>query len=256
MANLVILQSQTHRHLRVDNTPSARYGDNVNNVAVVPREYPALLVHFPIFFRKSSETGRFEPTVLLGFQPGENLFLVNDRWDAGYVPLQIRRQPFSVAPSTTTHTGAETGRLEVALDPDDARVRAGAGQALFLEDGQPTEYLQQVSSMLMALVQGASEAYAYTSRLVELNLVEPVRVEVTFVDGSEVKLQGLYSIAPATLQALPAAQLADLRDRGYLEWMYFQMASVAQVGALMNRKNRLLSGVTPVSTPALGQRDV
>ena len=50
--------------------------------------------------------------------------------------------------------------------------------------------------------------------------------------------------ALATLKALPAAQLAELRDREYLEWMYFQMASIAHVSALVARKNRRLSGVT------------
>jgi hypothetical protein len=58
------------------------------------------------------------------------------------------------------------------------------------------------------------------------------------------KLQGLYWIAAAALKALPAAQLAELRDREYLEWMYFQMASLSQVSQLVARKNRLLSGVT------------
>jgi len=42
------------------------------------------------------ETGRFEPSALLGFQPQENLFFVDGRWDAAYVPLQIQRQPFSL----------------------------------------------------------------------------------------------------------------------------------------------------------------
>jgi hypothetical protein len=43
---------------------------------------------------------------------------------------------------------------------------------------------------------------------------------------------------------LPAAQLAELRDREFLEWMYFQMASISHVSGLVARKNRLLSGVT------------
>jgi hypothetical protein len=37
--------------------------------------------------------------------------------------------------------------------------------------------------------------------------------------------------------------LLELRDRGYLEWMYFQMASIAHVSGLVARKNRLLSAV-------------
>jgi hypothetical protein len=84
----------------------------------------------------------------------------------------------------------------------------------------------------------------FTGRLVELNLIEPVQIDIKFVDGSDTKLQGLYWIAAAALKALPAAQLAELRDREYLEWMYFQMASISQVSSLVARKNRLLSGAT------------
>ena len=43
---------------------------------------------------------------------------------------------------------------------------------------------------------------------------------------------------------LPAAQLAELRDHKFLEWMYFQMASLSHVSVLVARKNRLLSGVS------------
>jgi hypothetical protein len=98
--------------------------------------------------------------------------------------------------------------------------------------------------MLSVLVAGAKETYAFTGRLAELSLIEPVQIDIEFVDGSETKLQGLYWIAAAALKALPAAQLAELRDREFLEWMYFQMASIAHVSGLVARKNRLLSGVT------------
>jgi hypothetical protein len=57
-------------------------------------------------------------------------------------------------------------------------------------------------------------------------------------------LEGLYWIAAAALKALPAAQLAELRDREFLEWLYFQMASVSHMSGLVARKNQLLSGVT------------
>ena len=59
-----------------------------------------------------------------------------------------------------------------------------------------------------------------------------------------------YPGAAAALKALPAAELAELRDRGYLEWLYFQMASVSHVSGLVARKNQLLSGVTAARRPA------
>src|SRR5262249_13633846 len=109
-----------------------------------------------------------------------------------------------------------------------------------------------VTSILSALVSGATEAYAFTARLAELNLLEPVQIDVEFVDRSEAKLQGLYRIAAATLKALPAAVLAELRDRGLLEWLYFQMASVSHMAGLVARKNRLLSGAPTPRDPGIG----
>jgi hypothetical protein len=100
--------------------------------------------------------------------------------------------------------------------------------------------------MMSALVSGSREAYAFTAKLAELNLLEPVQIDIELVNRSATKLQGLYWIAAAALKALSAAQLAELRDREYLEWMYFQMASIAHVSGLVARKNRRLSGVSPV----------
>jgi hypothetical protein len=243
VVNLVVLSSQTHRNVRIAATLSSSGDAAVNAVSVIPREFARLLAHYPIFFTKSQETGQFEPAALLGFEHHENLFLMDGRWDAAYVPLQIQRQPFSLIPR---HGGAEgkEAALDVALDLDSPHIQTQEGERLFLNDGQPSKFLQSITSMLSALVSGSTEAYAFTGRLAELNLIEPVRIDIEFVNGSETKLQGLYWIAAAGLKALPAAQLAELRDREFLEWMYFQMASLAHLSALVARKNRLLSGAT------------
>jgi hypothetical protein len=245
VVNLVVLSNQTHRNVRIATARSSNEYAAVNAVSVIPREFPRLLAHYPIFFTKSPDTGRFEPAAVLGFERHENLFLLDGRWDAAYVPLQIQRQPFSLIPRRGDGAEGRPAALDVALDLDSPRVQTQEGERLFLADGQPSKFLQSITSMLSALLSGSTEAYAFTGRLAELDLIEPVRIDIEFVDGSDTKLQGLYWIAAAALKALPAAQLAELRDREFLEWMYFQMASVAHVSALVARKNRLLSGVTP-----------
>jgi len=88
MVNLVTLDSRAHRNLRV----SRHIGPQtvqVDAVSVIPLEFQRLVAHYPIFYVKSGESGRFEPAVLLGFRKQENLFFVEGRWDAAYVPLQI-----------------------------------------------------------------------------------------------------------------------------------------------------------------------
>jgi hypothetical protein len=239
----VVLNSQTHRDVRIAATRPTRENAEVNAVSVIPREFPRLLAHYPIFFTKNTDSGRFEPSALLGFQPRENLFFVDGRWDAAYVPLQIQRLPFSLRSRRAEDSEGNPPSLEVVLDLSQT-VQSQDGERLFLEDGQPTKFLQDITSMLSALVAGAKEAYAFTGRLAELGLIEPVQIDIEFIDGSETKLQGLYWIAAAALKALPGAQLAELRDGEFLEWMYFQMASISHVSGLVGRKNRLLSGVT------------
>jgi hypothetical protein len=244
VVNLVVLSSQTHRNIRIATTRWPSGYAAVNAVSVIPREFPRLLAHYPIFFTKSTDTGQFEPAALLGFERHENLFLVDGRWDAAYVPLQVQRQPFSLIPRRGADAEDKEAALNVALDLNSPQVQTQEGERLFLDDGQPSKFLQKITSMLSALVSGSTEAYAFTGRLAELDLIEPVQIDIEFVNGSETKLQGLYWIAAARLKALPAAQLAELRDREFLEWMYFQMASLAHLSVLVARKNRLLSGVT------------
>ena len=244
MVNLVTVDSRTHRNLRVSRHTSPQTAQ-VDAVSVIPREFQRLVAHYPIFFVKSAESGRFEPMVLLGFRKKENLFFVEGRWDAGYVPLQFQRQPFSLVP----HAGGGQASADIAIDMSSSQVQTGEGERLFGDDGQPSKYLQSITSMLSALVSGSAEGYAFTGKLAELNLLEPVKINIEFVDHSEASLQGLYWIASAALKALPAAQLAELRDREFLEWLYFQMASLSHMSGLVARRNKVLSGVTPPRHP-------
>ena len=240
MSNLTAINHATHRALRIVAARAAASYANVNITSVIPREFARLLANFPIFFGKSAEEGQFEPAALLGFQRGENLFLTEGVWDAQYVPLQIQRQPFALLPRQNAEPGAPPA-LDVALDMSNPGIDPQEGERLFQDDGQPTPYLQNVTAILSALVTGSREAYAFTEKLSALDLIEPVRVDIEFLDGTETKLQGLYWIAAAKLKALTAAQLAELRDLEYLEWIYFQMASVAHVSGLVSRKNKRIA---------------
>jgi hypothetical protein len=243
LTNLVALNTQTHRVLRISAAQAILGHSSVNVVSVIPREFPRLLAHYPIFYSKT-ESKQFEPAALLGFERGENLFIKDGTWDASYIPLQIQRQPFALIPRGAAATDPQA-TLDLAVDLDSPYVQAQDGERLFQDDGKAAPYLQNLSSMMSALVSGSREAYAFTGKLAELNLLEPVQIDIDFADRSSTKLQGLYWIAAAALKALSAAQLAELRDREYLEWMYFQMASIAHVSGLVARKNKRLSAVAP-----------
>jgi hypothetical protein len=95
--------------------------------------------------------------------------------------------------------------------------------------------------MLRALMEGTRVAHAYAARLQELELIEPVRIEIDLIDGSEVKLEGLYGVEPDALRRLSGDALQSMQAQGYLELAWYQAGSLAHVQGLIARKNRRLN---------------
>ena len=233
MPNFVPLDFAAHRLLRLATDYGAERGDALGMVGVVPTEIPALVNSYPLFFRKSPASGAYELGAMLGFTADENLFLAGGGWDAGYVPLSLRRAPFAVQQSATA-----PDRNTLMIDLESPRLTRAGGDVLFFSDGRPSERLQAGIDALEALVKGAAVGAAYVAALDALGLIEPVEVRVDLGSGTPQTLAGLYTIALERLAGLPAEAVADLHARGFLGWIYQQAASVGQVSNLILRRHR------------------
>jgi hypothetical protein len=236
MTQIVPLNKDLHRTLKVDGRASAAYGDNKRFVQVVVNEFPHLLVRYPILFSKDSATGQFYCGAMLGFDEGENLFL--EEWGERefYRPLGLQRGPFYAHGP------------ELAIDLDHPRVGAEGGKPLFDDFGQPTRYLQSIIWAFQDLKPGLERTKVFISRLVELSLIEPIDIEVEFDDGTMRNCAGLYTINQEVLSRLPDAVVVELFRRGYLTLIHHMIASLKQLPLLARKKNgRLLKG-----TEALG----
>jgi hypothetical protein len=225
MTQIVPLNKETHRSLIVDGRASAAYGDNRHFVRVIIKEFPQLLVHYPILFSKHPETGEFYCGAMLGFEEGENLFL--QEWSSGeaYRPLGLQRGPFYA------------NGPDLAIDLDDPRVGAEGGKPLFTEQGLPTRYLESIIWAFQDLSPGIEMTKLFITRLLELKLIEPVDVEVEFDDGSTRQCVGLYTINQEVLATLPDDVVVELFRRGYLRLIHYMLASLKQVPVLARKKN-------------------
>lgn len=231
MTQIVTLNSEAHRALRVDGRPSAAYGDNRRFVQVIIGEFAHLLAHYPILFSKDALTGRLFCGVMLGYDPGENLFLEEWRDGRFYRPLLLQRGPFC------------SHGMALAIDLDHPRVGVESGVALFWDDGRPTEYLRSIMQVFRYLHPGMRATQAFVSLLLELKLLEPIDLEAEFDDGSKRDAVGLYTIDQDALAALGDATVVELHRRGYLRLIDFMIASRRQLAVLTARKNaRLLRG--------------
>lgn len=225
MTQIVPLNKETHRSLKVDARASAAYGDNQRFAHVVVNEFPQLVVHYPILFSKDANTGEFYCGAMLGFDEGENLFLDEWRDLQFYRPLSLQRVPFYAQGP------------EIAIDLDHPRVGVEDGKALFTEQGQPSRYLQSIIWAFQDLKPGIEMTKHFIARLLELKLIEPVDVEAEFDDGRIINCQGLYTVNQETLSRLPDAAVVELFRRGYLRLCHYMIASVKQFAVLARKKN-------------------
>ncbi len=228
MTNVVVLNSQVHRTLRVQAGASALFGDNQRFVQVIVREFPFLAVHYPILLSKDANTGAFYCGAMLGFDEGENLYLDDGKSYEPYRPLNLQRAPFYIAGS------------DLAIDLDSPRVSADKGEPLFKENGEPTPYLESIMAAFRELRPGIEMTKVFIQSLMHLKLVEPIDIDVGFDDGTKRNVQGLYTINQDALRDLRDASVIDLFRRGYLHLIYLMIASLKQVPVLARKKNRRL----------------
>jgi hypothetical protein len=215
MTNIVALNREIHRALRV----KPGFAAEKNFVSAVVGEFIHLAAHYPILLSKDAETGAFYTGVMLGVDPGENLF-------AGvpiYRPLNLQRGPFFTAGS------------ELAIDLDHPSV--GSGELLFSESGAPSNYLAAIIGLFQNLVPGLEQTKAFVATLLELKLIDPVDIKLSFDDGSERTLEGLYTISRERLMNLPDGDVIGLFRRGYLELCTLMLMSLKNVATLAERKN-------------------
>src|ERR1700722_4036841 len=226
MSNVVLLDREVHRKLRVHSHAAAHYGDNQRFVAVVVNEFPTLAMHYPVLFSKDSDTGQFFCGAMLGFDTGENLFLDEHRNLKFYRPLNLQRGPFLTSGS------------DLAIDLDHPRVGSSGDQELFTEAGEPSTYLQGVMGMMRELLPGLERTRIFIDTLLNLKLIESMTISARFDDGTDRKFTGLYTINRDHLNQLADAAVLDLFRRGYLQLIYLMLASLDHVSALAQRKNR------------------
>ena len=235
MSQYEVLSRDKHRQLRIKTGYGAALGDAVMYVMTYPMEFRDIQSCYPILFTKDPNTGGFFAAAMLGFEADQNLFLQDDRWDAGYVPAVVQRQPFLIA---TSGEGDDENPV-VSLDLDHPRVNQDEGEALFDSDGGSTAFLDQKIALLDKLHRGLQHGRGFIDTLIQHELLEQITLDIAFNDGSKKSVQGFYTIAEERLYQLKGDVLESLNQAGYLQPVFMAVASLSRVRDIIERRNRL-----------------
>ena len=233
----MLLNSVEHKDLKIITTRSADYGDNQWFSVTFPAEFRSVQACYPIFFQKDQQTGQFFAVALYGFQNNENLFLQSGTWQASYIPLTHRRQPFLIGQQIVNEDGVEKKQRVIHIDMASPRVSTSQGEPLFHPYGGNTQYLDDIGDMLETIHHGLIDAKTFIDLLIEHELLESFTLDIKLNNGQQHQMIGFYTINEDKLAELSQEQLFQLHQQGYLQAIYMALASQARVRDLLNLKN-------------------
>lgn len=236
----VLLEHAQHRHLKLKRVDDHSHAAGLHSSFVGAAEFTLAARDYAIVFvAERSEGGaarsagvRYEPAVLLGVVPGENLFVDGAHWDARYLPAFVRRYPFALA----RVEGADAPA--VMIDRAFAGCSETDGEPLYAADGVAAPRLAAAIEFMTAFDHEASRTFAFCERLAELGLLRELAAKVTLADGSTLGLDGLHAVDETALRALPDAAVLELHRNGVLGLVHAHLLSLANLQGLVDRKGR------------------
>ena len=193
-------------------------------VPLVGAELGKATLAFPIALL--AKDGLMVPVALLSLDPGRNLFVQPDgRWLGSYVPAALRAHPFGLLNGTG-------GEMVLCIDEGAGLLSDGAeGEPFFDANGAVSERTRQVLEFLRSLEQSRGIARQACAALAEAEVIVPW--DATPMDcGEEERMEGLYRVDEAALNALSPERFEGLRKAGAVALAYCQILSMQNLPAL------------------------
>ena len=237
MTNQVLLDNVSHKDLRVRTGYAAEFGDNLNKVLVFPTEFAYVQREYPILFRKD-ENNNLQAVALLGFDKDENLFLDEAGWNARYVPAVQQRGPFLIGFQNKDVNGQRVREPMIHVDLDNPRVNYEEGEAVFLQHGGNSPYLEHANQMLQIILRGNEHEKPMFAAFEDAGLIEGMEVEIELDERTKYTLPGFFTIGQERLAGLDGASLERLNQKGYLQLAMMVSTSLGNISWLIELKNR------------------
>ena len=138
MSNFQALNNNQHQKLKIKTNANYAHATKSHVVPLSVFELSQAQADYPIVFIKDGQTGQFHLVALVGLEPNENLFFHANGWQAEYIPMQLRAYPLAL-----TSSSESVDKQVVAIDLDASEVNENEGEALFVNDGQQSEFLSK-----------------------------------------------------------------------------------------------------------------
>jgi hypothetical protein len=250
-----LLDATRHRGRRLKELTDWSIARELHAMFLTATEFTQAAFDYAIVFVQAGETDtkgrpRVSPVVLLGLEPGENLYVEGPRWNARYLPAFMRRYPFFSAPVQ----GLD--RPGVFIDTAWAGFNETEGQPLFEADGAPTAGLRNAIEFLERFDAESDRTRQFCERLLDLGILKDMRADAQLLGGRQIRVEGFQVVDEDKLQNLSDKVIVELHRKGLLMLMQVHLLSLANLRHLVQKKtDRILAedpsqGVAPPAASA------
>lgn len=226
---VVGLHKEKHAKTKISSVRPFSHIAQEHMLPVVVHEFVVAGAEFPVVFVKDQQTERFQPVVLLGLASQQNLMLVDDKWQAMYVPRVVRNYPLVLV-----QEAPESDRLMVAIDEASERVNEAEGFPLFNDDGSESEFLTVRKQQMGEYVDYAQMTQVFMEKLKSLGLLKEQVLTVT-INEEKRNINGIHMVDDQKLNELSDETFLELRKLGYLTAIYAHLMSLQHTQQLVQK---------------------
>ena len=206
-------------------------------------ELPKAMMYMPIAFTAAND--EYTLVALLGLHPGENLYVNSSgQWLGKYVPALYRTYPFVMAKNE-----AVEDQQVLCIDEDSGLLDTeDAERRFFDEEGELSSELNELMHFLADVNASRDTTQRICKQLQAHDLLKSWKFQVRLGEDKQHKVEGLYCIDEAALNALSDDAFIELRKAGVLPLAYCQLLSMQRVSLfeqLLKVKARSGSGSLP-----------
>jgi hypothetical protein len=116
-------------------------------------------------------------------------------------------------------------------------VNAEDGQAVFTEEGEPSEFLNTRQQFLSDLANSELLTQQFVKKIVDLGLLEAIEIGLEYTNGQKRNVTGMMSIDEKKLRELDQEVVMELHKNGFMGAIYATMISLGQLNRLVELSN-------------------
>jgi hypothetical protein len=180
---------------------------------------------------KDMKQGKLRSVAMLGLLQDNNLFYSEQEWLGIYVPDAIIRAPFELGPDPT-----QDKTLTLFIDEKSEYVSTEQGDALF-EGQEPSQLLRQVQQKMADFYQNELATQQFIEQLIKHKLLHEIDSLLTFDDGKNNRLKGMYTINEEALRELSDETVLAFTKLNYFMPLHAMLASLNNLNRLIKLHN-------------------